>query len=68
MAKAKQFREQSDSELQVQCQDLRREIFTMKNALSSKKEDVKPYQIQMKRKDVARILTVLRERQQEQTV
>jgi ribosomal protein L29 len=68
MPKAKQFREQSDAELEAQCEDLRREIFTMKNALSSKKEDVKPYQIQMKRKDVARMLTVLRERQLEQTV
>jgi len=68
MAKAKDLREQSDDELQAQCEEMRKEIFMMKNALSSKKEDVKPYQIQMKRKDVARILTVLRERQQEQTV
>lgn len=68
MAKAKTYREQSDADLQAQCEEMRKEIFMMKNALSSKKEDVKPYQIQMKRKDVARILTVLRERQQEQTV
>ncbi len=63
MKKAKEFRSESDAELQAQLQDLRKEIFGLKNAVSSKKEDVKPAQIQVKRKDVARILTVLRQRQ-----
>jgi large subunit ribosomal protein L29 len=63
MTKAKDYRQQSEQELQAQVQDLRKEIFGLKNAVSSKREDVKPYQIQMKRKDVARILTVLRERE-----
>ena len=46
--------------------DLRKKIFWLRNAVSSKKEDVKPNQIQSKRKDVARILTVLRERELQQ--
>jgi len=63
MTKAKDLRSQSEAELQAQLEDLRKEIFGLKNAVSSKKEDVKPAQIQVKRKDVARILTVLRQRQ-----
>ncbi len=64
--KAQDMRSQGAEELKAQVQDLRKEIFGLRNAVSSKKEDVKPYQIQMKRKDVARILTVLRERELEQ--
>jgi large subunit ribosomal protein L29 len=63
MTKAKDLRTQSEAELEAQVIDLRKEIFELRNAVSSKREDVKPYQIQMKRKDVARILTVLRARE-----
>ena len=66
MTKAQDMRSQSDAELQAQVIDLRKKIFWLRNAVSSKKEDVKPYQIQSKRKDVARILTVLRERELQQ--
>ncbi len=68
MMKAKDIRGQSEVELQAQVQDLRKEIFSLRNAVSSKKEDVKTYQIQSKRKDVARILTILRERELQQNV
>jgi large subunit ribosomal protein L29 len=67
MTKAKDMREQSNQELENQLQDLRKEIFTLKNGVASKREDVKPAQIQVKKKDVARILTVLRERQLQET-
>lgn len=67
MAKAKEIREQSNEELTAQLNDLRKNIFEMRNALSSKREDVKPYQIKMKKKDIARILTLLRQRELEQT-
>ncbi len=63
MAKAKDLREQSDQELQAQCEDLRQEIFQMKNALAMRKEEIKPNAIREKRKDVARILTILAQRQ-----
>lgn len=66
MAKAKELRSQGTQELEAQVLDLRKEIFGLRNAVSSKKEDVKPAQIQVKRKDVARILTVLRERELQQ--
>lgn len=66
MAKAKELRERSTQELEAQVLDLRKEIFGIRNSVSSKKEDAKPQQIQVKRKDVARILTVLRERQLQQ--
>ena len=68
MTKAQDMRSQSDAELQAQVIDLRKKIFWLRNAVSSKKEDVKPNQIQSKRKDVARILTVLRERELQQNV
>ncbi|MBS0656158.1 MAG: 50S ribosomal protein L29 [Verrucomicrobia bacterium] len=63
MAKAESYRALSDDELRAQCQDLRKEIFKMENALSSKKEDVQPSSITEKRRNVARILTILRERE-----
>ena len=65
MTKAKDIRAQSDQELDAQLLDLRKEIFDLRNAISSKKEDVKSDRIKLKRKDVARILTVLRERELE---
>lgn len=68
MTKSDTFRSQSDEKLQTQCQDLRKEIFEMRNDLSSKKGDVKSSDIRMKRRNVARILTILRERQQQQTI
>ena len=66
MTTAKDFRKSGAPELQTQVQTLKKEIFALRNAASSKKEDVKPHQIKVKRKDVARILTVLRERQLQQ--
>ncbi len=63
MTKAKDLRTQSNEELKAQVQDMRKEIFELRNALSSKREDVKPSQISVKKKDLARILTVLRERE-----
>ena len=63
MTKAVSYRSQSDDELRAQCQDLRSEIFKMKNDLASKKEDVSSSSIQEKKRNVARILTILRARE-----
>lgn len=63
MTKASDFRNQNDEELQTKCVELRKEIFDLRNAIASKKEDVKANQVQLKRKDIARCLTILRERQ-----
>lgn len=61
--KAEEFRSMSDEELESKVYDLRREAFEMKNAVSQSNKDVKPYQIQQKRRDVARILTIQSQRQ-----
>lgn len=66
MVKAKEIRAETTDALQAQADDLRKDIFGIRNALSSRKEDVKPHQIQVKKKTLARILTVLRERQLQQ--
>ena len=63
--RAEELRTQSDDELQAMVLDLRKESFQLRNALVSKKEDVKPYMIQQKRRDVARILTILSQRQRQ---
>lgn len=61
--KAEEFRAMSDEELESKVYDLRKEGFEMKNAVSLSNKDVKPYQIQQKRRDVARILTIQSQRQ-----
>lgn len=64
MAKrSEEFRQMSDEELESKVYDLRKEAFEMKNAVLSSSKDVKPYQIQQKRRDVARILTIQSQRQ-----
>jgi ribosomal protein L29 len=65
-SKAQEFRAMSDEELESKVYDLRRDTFALKNAVSSSNKDVKPYQIQQKRRDVARILTIQSERQRKQ--
>lgn len=66
MAKrAEEFRQERDDELEAKVMDLRKECFQLKNALMTKKEDVKPYMIQQKRRDIARILTILGQRQKQ---
>jgi ribosomal protein L29 len=61
--KADDFRKESDSQLELKLLDLRKECFQLRNALTTKKEDVKSYMVQQKRRDIARILTILAQRQ-----
>jgi len=63
MTKASDIRSRSDEELQGLLYDLRKEIFEKENVLARKEKDVQPYEVTQKRRDIARILTVLRERQ-----
>ena len=63
--RAEELRQMGDDELKAKVTDLRKEAFQMVNAISSKKEDVKPYQIQQKRRDVARIKTILGQRERQ---
>lgn len=65
MTKAKELRQQSDGELKALRQEKRTNIFQHKNAIARKDKEVKPHLKREERKDVARINTILRERQTE---
>ena len=65
MTKAQELRKQSDEELKSLLQDKRTNIFKLRNALARKDKEVKPHLMRNDRKDVARISTILRERQTE---
>ena len=62
--KIREIRELTDEELKVELDRLRRHIFDLRaQAVTEKLEN--PYQITQARRDIARILTVLRERGEE---
>ena len=65
MTKAKELRQQSDEELNTLSKEKRSKIYQLRNALANKDKEVKPHAIRQERKDVARIHTILRERQTE---
>ena len=67
MVKAKDLRAQSTTELEAQARDLRKQIFDLRCSLASKKEDVKASEITSKKRDIARCLTILSDRQRQQT-
>lgn len=62
MLKAKELINQSIEELEAHCEDLSREIFELMNELKLARKLDKPHLISQKRRDRARILTVLREK------
>ena len=63
MAKEKNFKNMADEELQTLRQDLLRELYHLRSARRTGQRLEKPHELREKRKDIARILTVLRERQ-----
>lgn len=63
MLKAKDLRDQSLEELEVACGDLRRELFELLNEIRRAKKIEKPHLLRDKRKDIARLLTVMHEKQ-----
>ena len=64
MLKAKDLRSVSLEELQSQLSTLRVEIYQLYNQVERKTE--KPHLIGQKRKEIARILTVLREKEEDE--
>lgn len=62
MSKAKAFREQSIEELQARSEDLLKDLFELESKLSVEKKLEKPHLIREKRRERARILTVLQEK------
>ena len=62
MLKAKDLLGQSTEELEAQYEDLCRDIFQMTNELRVSRKLDKPHELVLKKKDRARILTVLRQK------
>jgi large subunit ribosomal protein L29 len=62
--KAKELREMTNEELQVKLRELKDELFQLRLAKAQNKLG-NPHQFGMVKKDIARILTILRERELE---
>jgi len=62
MPKAKELRDQSKEELQALYADLSKEIFELRNELKTTRKLEKPHLIRLKKRDRARVLTVLQEK------
>lgn len=61
--KNKGFKELSIPELKAKALELDREIFGLRNELSVQRKLEKPHQLREKRKDKARVLTALTQKQ-----
>ena len=63
MLKAKDLRDKSVEELAVDYEDQRNELFRLINEAKIAKKAEKPHLIRGKKKDIARLLTVMHEKQ-----
>lgn len=63
MTKAKELRNQSESELKALYQDLSREMFQLRNEMKLTRKMEKPHLVRMKKKDRARVMTILSEKE-----
>lgn len=59
----KEWNDQSVDELNANVKELQSEIFGLRNELATQRKLEKPHMIRSKRKDVARILTILTQKQ-----
>lgn len=59
MAKKQKVKESTPNEMRAQIHDLDREIFQLRNELATQRKLEKPHLIKEKRKQKARILTLL---------
>jgi len=66
MKKAKEFRDMSVEELESTYSDQCKELFQLKNQLKHDKKLEKPHTIKQSKKEIARLLTVLNEKQRVQ--
>lgn len=62
MLKAKELKDQSVDELKALHRDLSKEIFELKNELSTARKLEKPHLVREKKRDRARVLTILRQK------
>lgn len=59
----KEYRDQSVDQLTANVKELDKEIFALRNELATQRKLEKPHMIRSKRKDKARILTILTQKQ-----
>lgn len=62
MRKTQEFREKSFEELEATLTEVRRELFQLTNEQKQAKQLEKPHKLRLKRKEIARIQTVLTEK------
>jgi len=65
MGKAKEYRDMTVEELEALHSDTQKELYNLVNELKKAKKIEKPHLIREKKKDIARLLTVLTEKQSE---
>ncbi len=63
MAKPKELRDQTIEELKAIYQDLSRELFQMRNEMKVTRKVEKSHLVRAKKKDRARVMTILREKE-----
>ena len=64
----KEFKNQSFHELQIAAKDLGRELFLLRSELSVNRKLDKPHLLKQTRKDRARVLTFLTQKQQSEKI
>lgn len=62
MSKVQTFRDMSPEELQAACLDKRKELFQLVNERKQAQQFEKPHRIKQTKKEIARVLTILREK------
>lgn len=63
MTKASILRDQSIEELQIALTDARKALFTLRGEFSQGAKREQPHRLNLQRKEIARLLTVLHEKQ-----
>lgn len=63
MLKAKDLRDQSNEELEATLIDSKKELYELQNELNQTKKLEQPHLLRERKKDIAKILTVLSEKQ-----
>lgn len=63
MTATKKLRDLSTEELEIQLEDLRQEIFKLRNELKAARKLDKPHLLCEKKRDLARTLTLITERE-----
>lgn len=63
MLKAKNLRDQTIEELEATIQETRKELYLLNNEKKQTKKLKTPHLLRVKKKDIAKLLTVIREKQ-----